>query len=320
MKGRTWILLIGLVVLSGIAAGALWLRDRVAAEGPGPGIILASGRIEVREVRVAAAAAGRVLRMAVREGDALTADQLIAELDGRSTEAATAGASAAVEAAEANVAVADRKIAALESQLALARMEAERYRRLFERDAAPRQAAERAEAALAQLENEQRAARAARTAAALTVEMARAQLRTADIQLDETTVVAPVSGVVEVVLIRAGEMVAAGMPLVVIRRTDDVRVRVYVPLAEAQRVRPGLDARVYVEGDARRFVEGRVERVANEAEFTPKDVHMPDERATLVFAVDIRINDTEVPLGDGFPADVYIRWDPSADWPAESPW
>jgi HlyD family secretion protein len=83
---------------------------------------------------------------------------------------------------------------------------------------------------------------------------------------------------------------------------------------------PGQPARVYVAGERGRFLEGRVERVANQAEFTPRDVHMPDERATLVFAVDIRMTVADAALSDGFPADVYIRWDPSVAWPAAPPW
>ena len=42
--------------------------------------------------------------------------------------------------------------------------------------------------------------------------------------------------------------------------------------------------------------------------------------ATLVFAVDIRIENNEGGLKNGFPADVYIRWDSSAPWPARPPW
>ena len=202
----------------------------------------------------------------------------------------------------------------------MARLEARRYRRLYENDAAPRQAAERAEAALAQLENETQAARSSRTLAERQVEGTRAQLRLAEIQLDETAVIAPLSGVLAEELVRGGEVVPAGAPLVVLRPSDEVRLNVYLALEEAERVRPGLETRVYTTAVPGRFFTGRIARLASEAEFTPKDVHMPNERTTLVFAVEVRIPNPDGTLKDGFPADVYIRWDPRVPWPAGPPW
>ena len=117
MKGRSWMFLIGIVLFSGVAAGALWIRDRAATGEAGRGIVAASGRIEIRDVRIAAGAAGRVLRLAVQEGDAVTPGQVIAELDRRLSDAAAEGSIAAVEAATANVAAADLRIAALGSQI-----------------------------------------------------------------------------------------------------------------------------------------------------------------------------------------------------------
>lgn len=320
MRKKVWIALLALVLLAGGAAVGFSAYDRTRDPLRLDGIVAASGRVEARAVRVGAGTGGRVLLLVVEEGDEVQRGQLLAEIDRRTPEALNAGARAAVAAAEENVVAIGRRIAALESQLALARTEADRYRRLVSRDAAPRQAVDRAEAMLAQLENEVRAARASRTLAMRQTEAARAQARAASVQLDETSVRSPVSGVVEDELVREGEMVAPGAPLLVVRRLDETTVRVYLPIAEAQRIRPGMEVRAYTEAFPDRFFPGSVERIAREAEFTPKDVHMPDDRATLVFAVDIRFRNPDGALKDGFPADVYIRWEPQASWPARGPW
>ncbi len=258
--------------------------------------------------------------MAVREGDRVEAGQLIAELDARDERSAAEGARAAVAAAEARVEEARRRVAALQTQAQFAADEAARYRRLLEGDAVARQAAERAETEAQSLADQLRAARAAHQLTVKQVDHARAQLASAQIHLDETTVTAPVDGRITAELARLGETVAPGVPIVELLRADDMRLRVYLPLAEANRVSPGDEARVYVEAGSAGPYAGVVEHVAAEAEFTPKDVHMPDERTTLVFAVVIRIPNPDAGLKDGFPADAYIRADPAAPWPESPPW
>lgn len=319
-KNRFLIALIVVVGLSGAIALGWWIYDRVRGDAVPPGFVMASGRLEAREVRVAATTGGRVLTLPVREGDRVTEGQVLATIDRRGPEALTAGAHASAGAAEEAVVASGRRLAALESQLVLARIEAARYRRLAEREAVSRQAADRAEATLSQLENEVGAARAARALAGRQAEAARAQAAAVHVQLDETTVAAPVSGIVEDEVARAGEVVAPGATLVRLRRDDEITLKVYLPIADAERVNPGMEARAYLDGFPERAFAGTVERVANEAEFTPKDIHMPDDRTTLVFAVDIRFANPDGALKDGFPADTYIRWNPAAPWPTKRPW
>lgn len=320
MKNKLWIALVALVVVTGLAALGWWIYDRVRGDAVPRGLIMANGRLEAEDVRVSAGTGGRLLQLAVREGDSVTSGQLVATIDRRAPEALTTGAHASAAGAQDAVVAAERRIAALESQLKLARLEADRYRRLASREAVSRQAADRAEAALGQLENEVRGARAARALAIRQAEAARAQATATHVGLDETRVVAPVTGTVEDEIARSGEMVAAGAPIVRVRRSDEIKLKVYLPIADAGRVKPGMEARAYIDAFPDRPFAGTVERVANEAEFTPKDVHMPDDRTTLVFAVNLRFPNPNGELRDGFPADAWIRWDPKAPWPAKRPW
>ena len=320
MKTRSWILILLLVVAAGAVALARLAAARRRADALPPGIVAASGRVEAREFRVSAGVGGRVLRLLVREGDTVREGQTVAQLDRRTSDAAASGAQALVATAEEQAAAAEEAILALQAQLDLAEIEAARYRRLYSHDAAPRQAVDRADAAVAQLRRQIHAAHASGRAALRQVDGARAQARAASVPVEETTVLAPASGFVEDEIVRAGEMVAPGMPLLRIARSDPVTVKVYLPIADAQRLRPGSEARAWVEGIGDRWFAGTVERIATRAEFTPKDVHMPDDRATLVFAVELRFANPDGTLKDGFPADVYIRWDPRSPWPGRRPW
>lgn len=320
MQGNWGKVVIGLVVLSVVMAAGVWIYDDAAADVGDPGILAASGRLEIREVGVASATGGRLVRLRTREGRPVRGGDTLAVMDRRRQEAAVAAARAGLAAARSGVVAAERQADALESQLELARVEARRYRRLLERDAAPRQAMEQAEGAVEQLESQLRAARAAGSLARDRADAERARLRAAEIQLEETAVVAPVAGVVSEVLTRQGEMAAPGYPVVSIRRTGEVRLKVYLPLETAGQIQVGDSARVFVDAFPDRRFTGVVASIASEAEFTPRDIHMPDERTTLVYEVTLDVADPDGALKDGFPADAHIRSDPAASWPESAPW
>jgi len=320
MKNQASIAFVALTVAAVLVAAGWWLYDELAASDLPDGIVVGNGRLEVERVFVSSSVGGRVLRLAVDEGDRVSRGDIIAELDDRAPAAAVEEAAAAVEAATANRAAAERRIGALESELALAETEGRRYRELFAKDAAPRQAVDRAEAALERLASEVLAARSARDLAERQIGAARARRRAAQVQLDETRVQAPVSGTVDRVLTRAGELAVPGRPLLSLLENGSTKLRVYLPLEAAEQVLPGTEARVYLDAFPDRHFAGAVQRVAEEAEFTPRYVHLPDERGTLVFAVDVRISEQTRLLKDGFPADAYLRTDTAAAWPEGPPW
>ncbi|HEU5283437.1 MAG TPA: efflux RND transporter periplasmic adaptor subunit [Burkholderiales bacterium] len=132
---------------------------------------------------------------------------------------------------------------------------------------------------------------------------------------DELRVVAPVEGTVITRVSQAGELVSPGKPIVLLADVARPYLRVYLPEREIGKVKLGDSARVYVDSFPDRPFEAIVVEVANKAEFTPKDVHMPDERATLVYAVKLEIGNPQGVLKPGMPASAHIRWQPSVAWP-----
>jgi len=111
-----------------------------------------------------------------------------------------------------------------------------------------------------------------------------------------------------------GEVVAAGTPLLVLGDLARPYMRVYLPERDVGKVKLGNAARVYVDSLPGRPFDALVTEVANKAEFTPKDVHMPDERVTLVYAVKLEIGNPQGLVKPGMPADARIRWKPDARW------
>ncbi len=153
------------------------------------------------------------------------------------------------------------------------------------------------------------------------VEQARAALRLAEIQLGYATVVVPKLGMAPsknaktekyVVLsknIEPGEYVAPGTPVVTIGDLENVWLRAYIAEEDLGAVKVGQRAWITTDGfkgKTRDRYEGRVSFVAQEAEFTPKNVQTQKERVKLVYRIKIDIKNIGMELKPGMPADAVI--------------
>jgi RND family efflux transporter MFP subunit len=89
----------------------------------------------------------------------------------------------------------------------------------------------------------------------------RSELALARQQLKDTSVVAPLDGIIQEKRASAGEYLAAGAPVVNIVRMDPLRLRAEIPERESHTVRPGQSVRVTVEGDTTIYV-GQIMRLS----------------------------------------------------------
>lgn len=135
-------------------------------------------------------------------------------------------------------------------------------------------------------------------------QQAQAALALLDLQLKKMEVVAPVDGVVMARNVQVGELAGAGMTVMTIGQLDQVRLTVYVPEDAYGRVEIGQSVRVTVDSFPERVFNGTVLRVADEAEFTPRNVQTVEGRKATVYAVEIVIANPDGALKPGMPADV----------------
>jgi HlyD family secretion protein len=139
-------------------------------------------------------------------------------------------------------------------------------------------------------------------------QQARAALKLAETQLSYATVVSPLSGVVLSKNIEPGEYVAPGTPVVTVGDLVNVWLRAYIEALDQKRVKVGQKAKVTIDtGDT---YEGRVSFLAQEAEFTPKNVQTQKERVKLVYRIKIDITNPKMELKPGMPADATIELAP----------
>lgn len=306
----------GVALLLACAAGCL--RQAPPTDG--------SGTIECTQVDVAALVGGRIERLLPREGARIRAGELVAQLDARDGVLRRDEAAAAVAQAQAQLALLQAGTRSEDVQRAREQVrEAQAFARLAEADrkriqevfaqqsATARQmdeaqaAADRAAAALAAAEqNLARLASGSRKeelqVAQAAVELAQARLAVTAKAVADCTVTSPLDGIVTTRLREDGEVVAPGAPLLTVSRLDEVWLSVYVPEPRLAQVKLGQAARVRLDGVAQAFT-GTVTFVAAEAEFTPRNVQTPDERAKLVYRVKITLPNPQGLFKPGMPAE-----------------
>jgi HlyD family secretion protein len=145
-----------------------------------------------------------------------------------------------------------------------------------------------------------------KTAAYAAVGEAEAYLAEAETVLRETVVTAPERCVIEVVSVRAGDLVTGGQPVVRALRADDLWVKVFVPATDLGKVRLGRAVEVAVDSHPGRRFAGRVSQIAAASEFTPRNVQSVDERRHQVFAVRVRVADPDGVFKSGMAAEVFL--------------
>jgi HlyD family secretion protein len=147
-------------------------------------------------------------------------------------------------------------------------------------------------------------------ASAEQLDVARARVRQAQIVLDalvsqrqEWVIRAPVSGTVLSRAVHAGEVIAPGSTVLSLADLSQVKLTVYV--AEDRLGEVALDQTVRVDVDALpgSTFEGRVTHIADEAQYTPRNVATQDERVSTVYAVEILLPNGEGLLRPGMTAD-----------------
>jgi HlyD family secretion protein len=309
---------------AGAAAGLLGCGNSAEKQ-----LIHASGHFEATEVRVASKVGGRLVLLPFWEGDRVKAGEVVAKLDTTDPELDRARARAELDGANARLGLllagtrsediqrAEAELARAEADLAGATLDLDRLEGLADRGTATLKARDDARTRKAMLERVVAANRAevAKLKAGprpQEIEQARAQSAGAEAtvamieqRIADATVVAPRDGVVTSRATEPGEVLAPGALLYVITDIDHPWLNVYVDEPSLSRVSLGDPVKVKVDGRSEHF-SGKVTYVSQVAEFTPKNVQTPEERAKLVFRVKVGLDNPEGIFKPGMPGDAYF--------------
>jgi HlyD family secretion protein len=133
---------------------------------------------------------------------------------------------------------------------------------------------------------------------------AQARVNSAQTRLTRRRVFSPVTGTVEQVYYRPGEMVPADRPVVALLPPGNIKVRFYVPETVLPRIAYGDTIKIGCDGCAKDLT-ARVSFIARQSEFTPPVIYSLQERAKLVYLIEAH-PDRPGALRVGQPLDVTL--------------
>jgi membrane fusion protein YbhG len=285
-------LVIPIVIVLGVFA---WLIVR----GGHAGEDVYSGTIEGRDVGVGSRVGGRIVEVAVAEGDSVHAGDVVVRFESDFLIAQVHEQQSRVAQAKASY---DRVVSGpRREEIERARVdweyaekERKRQEAMLEKNvttdqvyAAAVAAAEKAYQSYEELRRGSRSEDERQAAGALSE--AEAALAFLKAQLDETVVRSPGPGIVQTFDLRVGDLVPAYQPVASILEAGDLWVHVYVPETELGKIHVGQTARLSIDTFPQRPFEAHVIAVRDQAEYTPRNVQTPEQRQDRVFAVKLSV-------------------------------
>jgi HlyD family secretion protein len=250
------------------------------------------GTVEAVEVLVSAQVTGRITGLFADEGEQVEKGRPVATIDDLLYRAQ-------VEQARAAVASAQSQFAVLKAELKGVRIALARIRKLRSTGSATEMQLDEAETKESVLKAQHEVVRAQ-------VVNAEAALRLAETQLSYTHIDAPVSGTVIRRDVEPGETVLPGSALMTLADLSTMEVKVYIPGPMLGKIRIGQRVDLVTDSYPDQRLSGAVATIADEAEFTPKNVQTRDERVRLVYQVKVRVSNPDGILKTGMPVDAWF--------------
>lgn len=322
MKKPVAIIVAVVVVLAAGIGGWLWYQSQQ------DNTLTLYGNVDIRTVNMSFRVGGRLAGLNVDEGDAITAGQTLGELDKAPYQNALLQARAGVAVAQAQydlmqAGYRDEEVAQAAAAVKQAQAAWEYAQNFYNRQQGLwksrtvsandlENARSSRDQALATLKSSQDKLRQYRSGnreqdiaqAKASLEQAQAQLAQAELDLHDTTLVAPADGTLMTRAVEPGSMLNAGSTVLTLSLTRPVWVRAYVNEASLGEAKPGREVLLYTDGRPDKPYHGKIGFVSPTAEFTPKTVETPDLRTDLVYRLRIIVTDADDALRQGMPVTV----------------
>ena len=326
MKSKKPIIIVAVVVL--IAAGVagwMWYQSQ-----QDKGLTL-YGNVDIRTVNLSFRVGGRLAALQADEGDAIKAGATLGELDQGPYQNALLQAQANTAAAQAKfdliiAGYRDEEIAQVAAQVNQAQAAFDYAQNFYQRQQGlwaqraisanelenARSSSDQAKASLkaardklSQYRTGNRPQEIAQAQASL--QQAKAQLAQAQLDLQDTTLIAPSDGTLLTRAVEPGSMLNAGSSVLTLSLTRPVWVRAYVNEVSLNQAKPGTELLVYTDGRPDKPYHGKIGFVSPTAEFSPKTVETPDLRTDLVYRLRIIVTDADDALRQGMPVTVKFN-------------
>lgn len=278
----------------------------------------ASGTFEADEVIVSAQASGQILSFNVQEGQTISKDSVVGEIDPENLALQKEQIEASMQALNEKTADVSPQIKLLEDQLTVQQTqldnlehEKKRVENLLKEDAATQKQLDDINYQIESVQKQMNVTKqqikvqltnvATQNRSILSekkpLEKKVAQLNN---QLQKTNIVTPINGTVLTKYAEEGEVTSVGKALYKIADLSTMNLRAYVTGDQLPLIKLGQNVTVYVDSGANNYrqLPGTITWISDKAEFTPKNIQTKEERANLVYAIKVKVkNDGYLKIG-----------------------
>ncbi len=256
----------------------------------------ATGTFEATETTVSAEQSGTLMTFSLNEGDEIEEGCEVGLIDTTQIWLKIQQTKASKAVYQSQKPDMEKQIAVTREQLAKAQKEQRRYQELVNDGAAPRKMLDDA---ISQVQVLQRQLTAQISSLSTSTDALNKQMAATDVQVSQLYdqlrkchILAPTKGTVLEKYVERGEFVAIGKPLFKIADVSKMYIRAYVTSSQLKQVKVGQQVKVFADygGGQKKEYPGTVSWISSRSEFTPKTILTDDERADLVYAVKIAVN------------------------------
>jgi len=251
----------------------------------------AYGNFEATEVIVSAETSGRILKFDLTEGTEIEKGFEIALIDTTMFHLQKAEIDAGMKGVRTRISTINAQNDILTQQIDNLRVNIARIENMLKDDAATKKQYDDLSGQVAVLEKQITANNTQKASIAAELSVYESKKATLNEQVTRSIVKSPINGTIIEKYAEAGELTAAGKPLVKIADLSLVKLKVYVSGAELGSIKIGQDCTVRVDDGEKGYKSftGTISYISGKAEFTPKIIQTKEERVTLVYAVTIDV-------------------------------
>ncbi len=298
------------------------ILKKLRGESLPAGITKSNGRLEATQVNVSSKYSGRLIEVDVEEGSTVSQGQVLAKIDSPEVEAQLRSAQSDLQRAKDALVAAEAEISTRQSALDFAKSDYERGAELVKTNIITRQTYEQRKRNFEAAESGLKSVIAQRDQAQSAIKSAEAQVDRVQSILNDLVLKSPRNGRVQYQLLRSGEVVAAGAPILTILDLSDVYMTIFLPAGEAGKLEIGGEARLVLDPIPQYVVPATVSFVASDAQFTPKTVETRDEREKLMFRVKLKIDQQVLQqfykrVKTGIRGMGFVRTNAATAWPED---
>lgn len=272
--------------------------------------VIGSGSFEATEVLVSSEVNGRVLEWNIEEGSTIQQGEQVGLVDTTQLflqREALLRSGKGVRANQPNIATQTK---ALEVKLEELQSNRDRTARLLKAGIATQKQLDDLDSGIAAVESQLSAARStlSNQSSQITAQSSAIDIQVAQVDdlIERSKIAAPISGMVLANYIHRGELAGQGRPLFRVGNLETLFLRAYVQNDQLGTLRLGDEVKVQVDGEngEKRSYPGTISWISSQAEFTPKTVQTDDERSNLVYAIKVRVPNSDGTLRIGMYGEV----------------